>query len=277
MPQGLGEKKSRTVHEQVSEVEKARLPQQVKQKSEGFLKMIVYYSLPLISIGLFSAVLIFGTIPSVKNIVAKMSEIKEKNEQIQTLNKQIAALVDLQGKESRLDSDIAIIDRIVPSEKTQVAKFVGEIEELAAQYSLEESSQKSGEQIENLEEKIEEETKTETAAIIHIPTSSEYVSSFDNISDFLNALYEKDDFIIVKTLNLQGYEAREYFASKQEQLGEEVYIDTSLKDQDWTIEVTFEKYQFSEGFGQYIAENFVDITNEPDESTMEFIRAKYGK
>ena len=65
-------------------------------------------------------------------------------------------------------------------------------------------------------------------------------------------------------------------AEQQQAQGQSVTVDTSLPTFTWTIEVTFEKYQFSEAFQSYISENFVPIKSEPEEVTITYIRERYG-
>lgn len=285
--QSLAERKSsKSVYEQVkeAETEKLEMSERVKKAGQSVYRQILYYSLPLLSIGVFLGIIIFGVVPSVKGgsgrkgILNHIDENEEKLEEVGELDAELTLLKDLSSREYQLDRDLAIVDKIVPSEKTQVAKFVGEIEELAKEHDLEEYGYESGEEVRRLEEEeevIEEETE-ETASIINIPTESEYVATFTNIENFLNALYNKDDFIIVKELELQGYEAREYFASQQRDRGDRITIDTTLSYSSWTMNVTFEKYQFSSGFAEYLETSSIPITAEPDEITLGFIRERFG-
>ncbi len=276
------DKKTKSVNEQVKEALKESdgqtdLTGKFKKKSESFVKMLIYYSLPLFGIALFVGILVFGTVPTIKGTLNYIDEKEEKEEEVDELEEEISRLKSFEDNQYQINSDLKTIDKIVSSQKTQVAKFVGEIESLAEEYSLEESKHESGEQIKRIEEEIEEAETRETASVIHIPTTSEYVATFNDIKDFLDALYEKDDFIIVSSLDMQGYTAREYFASLQEELGEQVTVDTTLSVISWTMEVTFKKYQFSEGFDNYIEENMVTLTTEPDEETLEFIRERYSE
>lgn len=267
------QKKSEGVHKAV---EKAQEEQEAAKKKRSLIQAVTYYALPLVSIAVFIGVLVIGTIPSIKSILNRYNELKGKQEEIVGLEGEIESLEELKANESQITSDLAIIDSIVPSAKTQVAKFVGEIDTLAQEHSLAESSYESGEQIQQLEEEIEEQSEGE-AALIHIPTNSAYIATFDNIKNFLSALYEKKDFIIVSELIMQGRKAREYIASQQLDQGELVTIDTSLSSVDWTMEVTFEKYQFGKGFAQYIGENLVPISADPNEETLEYIRSRYSE
>ena len=278
----LAEKKSsESVYAKLKETEEDQLnlTQKLQKQSKSFAKGIAYYSLPLISIAIFAALLIFGTIPAIKKILNYNREIESKQGEIDELDREIGSLEELKANQYEIESDLDIIDSIVPSEKTQVAKFVGEIEDLALQYGLEESKHESGETIERLEDKDDEdeETTDESAAIRNIPTTSEYVAEFGSIKNFLNALYNKNDFIIVNSLDMQGHEAREYYAKLQEDRGEQVTVDTDLSVVSWTMEVTFEKYQFSKGFNEYLSENSVSINVDPDEETLNFIRERYGE
>ena len=266
------EKKSGSVYKAL---EKAREEEEEKKrKKPSLLQTVVYFGLPLASVGVFLGILTIGTIPSIQKISDNRGVLNEKKEEIQDLDRQIEALKRLKTREAEMDADLSIIDRIVPSAKTQVAMFVGEIDTLAKDHSLVESSYEAGEEIEKLEEEIEEQAESDVA-IINIPTTSEYVAAFEAIESFLNALYQKKDFIIVRELDMQGHLAREYLAALQRAEGRQVTVDTTLAITEWTMAVTFEKYQFSKGFTEYISENFVSINSEPDESTLEYIRDRY--
>ncbi len=275
----LAQKKSSgSVYEKLKKTEedKLNLSQKIQKQGQSAFKSIAYYSLPILSMAVFAGILILGTIPAIKKILNYNNDIKAKHAEIEDLEDEISNLSNLKADQYQIESDLEVIDSIVPSEKTQVAKFVGEIEALALEYDLEESKHESGERIEKLDEEEDEESKEESAAIINIPTTSEYVAEFDNIKNFLNALYTKDDFIIVNSLDMQGHAAREYYAALQEERGEQVTVDTELSTSSWTMEVTFEKYQFSKGFSQYLSDNIVSISVDPDEETLNFIRERYG-
>ena len=272
-------KVKKNVYDQLKETEKESLSKKFQTQSQNVIKGIIYYSLPLVSIGIFIGMILFGAMPEIKKVLNYRKEITAKKEEIESLNNEISKLEELKANQYQIESDLEIIDRIVPSEKTQVAKFVGEVEILAEEINLEESKYGSGEQIEKLgeEEIAQEEQSQDSAAIIQIPTESEYIAELENIKNFLNALYNKNDFIIVSELEMQGQSAREYLASLQKEKGEKVTVDLTLPELRWTMKVTFAKYQFSKGFGEYMSKNIVPATQEPDQITLEFIRSKYGK
>jgi hypothetical protein len=272
-------KVKKNVYDQLKETEKESLSKKFQTQSQNVIKGIIYYSLPLVSIGIFIGMILFGAMPEIKKVLNYRKEITAKKEEIESLNNEISKLEELKANQYQIESDLEIIDRIVPSEKTQVAKFVGEVEILAEEFNLEESKYGSGEQIEKLgeEEIAQEEQSQDSAAIIQIPTESEYIAELENIKNFLNALYNKNDFIIVSELEMQGQSAREYLASLQKEKGEKVTVDLTLPELRWTMKVTFAKYQFSKGFGEYMSKNIVPATQEPDQITLEFIRSKYGK
>jgi hypothetical protein len=275
----LSQKKSTSVYDQVKEAEKekATITTKIQKQSKDVYKAILYYSLPLISILVFFAIMGWGTVKTVREgILGRIDEIEEKEEEIDDLDDDIARLKEIQSQEARIDADLAIIDKIVPEGQTQVAKFITEIEEIALQNNLEKAKYTSGENIEEIEEAISETEEETTLGIIDIPTESEYVASFNDIKNFLNALYSKNDFIIVKSLELQGHRARELLATRQREEGVQVTVDTSLGIVDWTMLVTFEKYQFSSNFSEYIEENLVDLDDEPDQDILDFIRRRFG-
>ncbi|MDD3647602.1 MAG: hypothetical protein PHS44_03845 [Candidatus Dojkabacteria bacterium] len=278
MEDGYEKKEKKNIYEQVKEGEQQRrtLSSTVKKGGQNLVAGILYYSLPLFSIIIFFLILFAGTVPAIKGIQNSNDAIEQKKQEISELDSQLASLEALKSNEGQMISDLAIIDKIVPAEKTQVAKFVGEISDLAETNELEETKYESGEQIEKLQEEIEEALEKETAAIINIPATSQYTATFGNIGGFLNALYKKNDFIIVSALSMQGGEAREYIASRQKARGEKVSIDTSLPYFTWTMKVTFEKYQFSKGFSEYIIQNLVPLDTQPNEEILQYIRRRYS-
>lgn len=275
-------KKTGDVHEQLKQLEKKKekedVSEVIKRGGTNFVQTAVYYGLPLVGIGIFLGILFRGTVPAIQGILDKVDEVDKKRENLAGLDRQIESLEDLKAQESQYDSDLLIIEKIVPSAKTKVAEFVGEIDSLAQEHNLEVSQYSSGEQIEKIEEELEEELgKKDSAGVIHVPTTSEYTAEFNNIKQFLDALYYKEDFIILGYLKMQGGVAREYYASLQEAEGEEITVDTALPEVAWTMEVTFEKYQFSEGFKGYLNKNLVSLTDVPDSEALQFIRDRYGK
>jgi len=247
-----------------------------KRKGRGVMESLNYYGIPLFGITLFIIVLIFGTIPAINTIVDRINQIQERNTEIDSLNLEIRNLEKLKESESQFLSDLDIIEQIIPSQKTQVAKFVGEIQDLAEKNDLEESNYVSGEEIEEIEEEVEESILSDTPALIHIPTRSNYIAKFNNIENFLNALYQKDDFIIMSKLDMQGHEYRLKRAEELEKQGQDVTFKTDLSRDEWTMDVTFEKFQFSRGFDEYVKQNLISVKSIPHEDTIQFIRERYS-
>lgn len=275
----LNQRKSKqNVYDEMRKAEEERkLSSKMKKKGRSLLQTIMYYGMPLISLGIFFGVSVWGTIPSIKGIFNYMDEIELKQEKLEDLESDLEVITNLKAQEASMRRDLDIIEAIVPSEKTQVARFVGEIVDLAEKYDVKEYEYASGENRQNVEEEEEVETQQlDKASIIRIPSESEYVATFENIEDFLNALYFKDDFIIVGLLDMKGEGARRFVASQQLRQGTEVTIDQSLSSKDWQMEVTFEKYQFSKGFSEYIKENLVSLRSEPNQEILKYIRKRYG-
>ncbi len=258
-----------------AESERENLDKKLAKKGTKFIQGIIYYGVPLFGVLIFALIMAFGTIPSIQKIFENINLTKQKNLQIIQLDEEINDLKSIRSQEYDIDQDLAIINKIVPTGKTQVAKFVGEISELAIEFGLEESKYSSSEQIEKLEQEIMIETEKDTAAIINIPTTSEYTATFENIENFLNALYKKGDFIIISSLELNGFEARRIFSQNQFSEGKNIVFENMGID-TWSMKVTFEKYQFSKGFDKYVEGNFVSIKSVPDPITLEFIRQRYG-
>ncbi len=258
--------------------EEEKKGQKPKQKKRNLVQEISYYGVPIFSILFFVGIMVYGTIPSIQGIFDKMSEVGEKKLEIEDLDSQIKTLKKLKENEAQIDRDLTTINNIVPSRKTQVAKFVGEIEKLAKDNNLEESEYKAGETIDKLgEEESSEVSADDNPAIIQIPTSSEYVAEFSDIKSFLNTLYKKKDFIIVSSLEMRSHEAREYFASLRRKRGLETEDYGNISKKSWTMSVTFKKYQFSNDFYQYIQDNFVSIKSQTESPTLKFIRERFAE
>lgn len=279
MDENASKKKTSSIYELVKEGEKEResLSQKVQKKGRGFFSGIIYYGLPVLSVVIFMVLIFAGTVPAIKNgILDRMDQIEAKELEIEDLNQQIASLEELKAQEPQILTDLKVIDKIAPTGKTQVAKFVGEIADMAEQNELEEQEYASGETLEEIQKEIEEEAQKETAAIIHIPAQSDYNSKFENIESFLSDLYHKEEFIIISALDTSGGDAREFYASLQKEKGIEITIDTGIPSEIWTMAVMFEKFQYSKGFDGYVAKNLVPVGTEPDEVTLKYIRARFN-
>lgn len=277
--QQTSKKSRKDVHTLVKEAEEQKrvaVSERLEKGGQKVLQEIVYYALPLLSIAIFIGILIWGTWPAVQGILNYRTSQKEKNNQIVDLDNEISSLKALKTKEYEFERDLAIIDSIVPSAKTEVVKFVAEIAGLSEQYNLIETTHETSELAQKLQEEVAQKAESETVAIIQIPTRSEYQASFEDMQNFLNALYNKDDFIIISELSIQGQAARDFQAARQAQMGEDITVDQSLSANTWTMEVTFAKYQFSKSFSEFIVNNLIPITTYPNEVVLEYIRTRYG-
>jgi hypothetical protein len=259
--------------------------ERLKETSESLLKTITYYSMPLVSVVFFISILVFGTIPSIQSIFEYTDTLEERHDEVEDLEEQIDELKELRSRESEIVSNIQLIDKIVPSEKTLVAEFVMEIREIAQQNDLKETEQASSEQLDEVNEDEEDYNKEEdtsvikykdTPAVIKIPTETTYTARFPNISSFLNQLYYKDDLIIIESMELEGSLAREYNEKQQQKQG--IYRKPRraelLNEGEWTLEIKFEKYQFSEGLDNLITENLVAPDRIVNEEIMSLIRKR---
>ena len=283
-PQSLQQKKVQSQEDIANKMKEAEAQRDVtyklKKKGRSTLNSLIYYSLPLLSLAIFAGIIIFGTIPAVKGILSKIDEIELKNIEKTDLETQLTSLEELKGLEATFNQDLDLIEKIVPSEKTQVAKFVGEIDDLALENNLAEGKYESGEQRTDLEQVVEEQEQqaeaSETPSVITIPAASSYTAEFTNISTFLESLYYKNDLIIIGLLEMQGYEGRLFESELARETGVNSTLDNTIPSNAWNIDVTFQKYQFSRTFNTYVEENLVPLDERPNEETLKYIRQRFG-
>lgn len=253
----------------------------VKEKKVDIISQLKYYGVPIASVGVFFGLLLFAVMPTINSINEKRDTIKNKETQISKLDNTLREYYALRDREAQMDEDLALIDKIVPSSISEVANFVGEINDVAEQNSLDPTETQSGETRVGVTGKpvstTDEEAK-EGADIISIPTAFALKGDIDNIRQFLIELYGREEFLIIDSMEIKGQKQREFEERIAEEEGREYRSEfRGLTVFDWTIDVVFGKYQFSENFSDALEEARIPLSQREDELTINLIRDKYGQ
>lgn len=251
----------------------------VKEKRIDIIHEIKYYGIPLVSIGLFIGLLLFAVFPSINAINEKRATIKIRQSQVAQLDTTLSQYEALKNREAQMDDDLELIDKIVPSSVSKVAEFVGEINNQASSDTLTFSETQSGEKRTGVTEEgqaIIENQGKETADIISIPTIFGLKGTDENIRAFLTNLYDRQEFLIIDSLEVEGQKQREFEQRIANEEGRDYKPEyKGLTVFDWTIDVTFGKYQFSKDFSQALEDKTVPLDQMEDQLTIKLIRAKH--
>lgn len=249
----------------------------VKKKTP--IDLITYYIIPIISVIAFLGLIGLPVIGTINDINAKRAEIDLKNSEIATLDSEIGQLEELAAKAPIRQADLSKIDTVVPSEKSHVVSFVTQIESIAEKEQIEKNEQRSSESIQTedetalLENEFSEES-LELVGLIAISNSFSFKGSDEDIKDFLELLYNKPDLIIVESMLFEGPEGRLIRQAEAEAAGNVLVFDESLGD-EWTIDISFAKYLFSESFESSLTVEDVGLEDLPDEDTLKLINSRY--
>ena len=239
---------------------------------------ITYFIVPIASVIAFLIIVLFPIIGTVNTIRDNQATIKQKDAEIASLDATITDLETLARQDPVVQTNLAKIDKIVPSEKSEVVQFVLAVEDIAKQNNLEKTEQKSDEGKESVDEDTQttdyQEVTNQSASIISINNQFSFKGDKLEIENFLNALYHRDDFIIVSTMKMEGPEARELQAQNAQENGTVYVNDPDLEDK-WTIDVKFSKHIFSENFTNMVSQTEVGINELPDEETLKLINSRY--
>lgn len=206
-----------------------------------------FYILPILSIGFFVTIAIFGIYPSIKNTFAMLRKIDDmKNDSVELDNK-LAVLKNLRGKRTTIEAYLTIIDGIVPAKTTEVVNFQIKIKELAIKNGLESSDTRTGENIIVSNEGM--------LGLVEIPSEFKLSGTLENVKKFLTELDKGEDFLVINEMDLarQGNDS-------------------------WGLRVIFIKYQFQE-ITEEDKKLFTNISDSSLSNTdvLDFIKVRYGK
>lgn len=242
-----------------------------------------YYVIPIVSALAFLGIVGVPVLGTINAINTKREDIDSKHVEIEALDVEISQLESLDIQSNVRNADLQKIDQIIPSQKSQVVAFVTEVESIAENESLDKFEQQSSENLEQTNEDevsggestpVQPSGQVELVGLIAIRNTFSFRGTDRDIKDFLELLYNKSDLIIVESMLFEGPEGRLIRQESAQQAGTVLEFDPSLGD-EWTIDVSFAKYLFSESFEANLQTQDVPLTRVPDEAILRLINSRY--
>jgi Tfp pilus assembly protein PilO len=217
------------------------------------------FYLPILSICVFVAIVFFFSIPQVQNTKGLFEKKDQKND---TLEKKRIELKDLERlrEENQQNSELlAKLDRIIPTEQTDVVEFQDKVASLAFDNIIEIKDQKIGERflLESQDGK-KKESEAKNLTLIRITTDFSLVGEIDDFRNMLSDIYGASDFIVISQMEL-----------------------ANPRTGSATMEITLSKYQYQNPFrddptGEQ-EKKFLDTLSykeQIDKSVVDFIERK---
>lgn len=234
----------------------------------GFAKLLQIYALPLTIIIIFGALIFTLIIPSIAKTFGYVEEINDLNDRVSTLDTTITNFQNLAARSDEIDADLAAIDTVIPEQITNVVAFQQRITGIARdRYGLIVNQAETGETI--LNSTVNEDSTTETTAqalsIIEIPSTFSIVGSLSQLKEFISAVQQTSDFIIIGEMKLIAV------------VDTDVQPIAQLDQGSWRLDITLVKYQFPVPNAQNDLQNIysqVPPTVEINPSVLEYIESK---
>ncbi len=162
-----------------------------------------FYSNPIAGVSLeliFSlfAIIFFAVLairPTLQTISGLITEINEKKELDQQLQKKIAALSTAQDEYQRLSSEIQLLDQAIPS-RPELVKTLKVIEKLAAENNVVISSIR----IPEIPDEISHTKDSATLERIDLYFSIKVTGDYPSIRDFMSNLHQYRRMIVVEEI-----------------------------------------------------------------------------
>lgn len=194
-----------------------------KKSLETLLKDFENYTVPIIAILIFVAILVILVFPTYENISQNFQLLDSKKGEIENQKKRLTEL-ELIATESIQNSEfIEKLDSIIPSGVTEVVAFQRKIVEIADENNIQVDDAIVGEKILLNQNAVDSTIQTtKDLYIVQIPIQFKLIGSVVDFENFLNDIYSGEDFIIVSEMNLNN----------------------NGESEDTTMNITLSKYQF---------------------------------
>jgi Tfp pilus assembly protein PilO len=159
-------------------------------------KKIKIYIVPIITLVVFVAIIIFLIIPKISEIFGGLDSINRDNQAITDVNALTAELEALQARKDSIEADLADLNNITSGGTTRVVEFRDKIASILLSYNLDIDSQ-------NISESsfLNADLNTDVV-LIEIPFDFAVTGTLEDTKAFINALSSIEDFAIVKELDI---------------------------------------------------------------------------
>jgi len=227
---------------------------------------------------LFLGVVGIFVVPTINGIYTNLNKVEDLKKKKDGDKPTLTSLIKLRDNDQQTQDDLAVVDKIVPSEKTKIVTLQKFIQDTVEKYGLTLKSYTIGEQLRPISlgdsysgarpvygsdsDSTKPVKKTEDSLRV-APTTVKIEGKFSDIQKFFNEFYLLNSLFIVDSLNMK---ASQSIAPE----------NLSTSEVKWSLDVTFAKYVFSEDF----------LTNEdvfnqlpasaiPDETTLNYIKKRF--
>lgn len=214
--------------------DRENLNKETRKINLSWQRLLQLYALPLVIILVFAGIIFALIIPTIYGIFGDLEEMNDITTQVESLDVTISNYEALRSRQAQIEEELASIDAVIPEDISSVVDFSGRIRKIARQdYNLRVTQAENSEII--LTSAVDEDEEGETSealAIIELPASLSMVGPLDNIQEFISAIQQTNDFIIIGEMELIAV------------------VDTSLQpisqlsDGDWRLDITLIKYLF---------------------------------
>jgi hypothetical protein len=101
-----------------------------------FKELLVYYTVPIVSIVLFLAIVGFFVVPTISGIYTNLNKVEDLKKKKDADKPTLTSLVKLRDNDQQTQDDLAVVDKIVPSEKTKIVTLQKFIQDTVEKYGL---------------------------------------------------------------------------------------------------------------------------------------------
>lgn len=245
----------------------------------SFKEILVFYTVPLISIFLFLGIVGFFILPLVNGIYTNFNKVEDLKKKKVAETPTLTSLVKLRDNDQQTQDDLAVVDKIVPSEKTKIVTLQKFIQDTVEKYGLTLKSYTIGEQLRPISVSTDSSSavrpsaasetdtskpvkKTEDSLRV-APTTVKIEGKFSDIQKFFNEFYLLNSLFIVDSLNMKASQSI-------------APADLPTSEVKWNLDVTFAKYVFSEDFlTNEESFNQLPASATPDQTTLDYIKKRF--
>jgi len=193
-------------------------------------KYIKLYIIPITTLVTFLTIIIFLIIPKVSEILSQLDLISTNDNLIANKNTEINNLQTLTTNINSINENLNTINQLAPTGVSEVVKFRDEITLIIKQNNLTINSQQ-------LNESSVDTKNTNDPAIAgsiflqEVPFIFELNGNYNDIINFITALNNVPDFIIIKEMELNAQQGTSNSSQSQQ-------------NTKWTFKMNIVKYQF---------------------------------
>jgi hypothetical protein len=221
----------------------------------------------------------FFVVPTISGIYTNLNKVEDLKKKKDADKPTLTSLVKLRDNDQQTQDDLAVVDKIVPSEKTKIVTLQKFIQDTVEKYGLTLKSYTIGEQLRPISvgsdtssgskpsngstTDVSKPVKKTEDSLRVAPTTVKIEGKFSDIQKFFNEFYLLNSLFIVDSLNMK---ASQSIAPE----------NLSTSDVKWSLDVTFAKYVFSEDFlTNEDVFNQLPASATPNETTLDYIKKRF--